>query len=98
MKRKQLKFVVGSLIIILTLSYLAYSGYQESKTYFRTVPLPERTQVLGEIIRHQAEAVAPLGLYYNPRPGGAAHRMTNVGDEWPAVYMVWNAHEWDVLS
>src|SRR5215813_9116127 len=38
MKRKQLKFAIGSLVIILTLSYLAYSGYQESKTYFHTVP------------------------------------------------------------
>ena len=38
MKRKQLKFVVGSVVIILTLSYLAYSGYQESKTYYHTVP------------------------------------------------------------
>jgi cytochrome c-type biogenesis protein CcmE len=38
MKRKQLKFAVGSIIIILTLSFLAYSGYQESKTYYRTVP------------------------------------------------------------
>ena len=38
MKRKQLKFAIGSVVIILTLSYLAYSGYQESKTYYRTVP------------------------------------------------------------
>jgi cytochrome c-type biogenesis protein CcmE len=38
MKRKQLKFAVGSLVIILTLSYLAYSGYQTSKTYYYTVP------------------------------------------------------------
>jgi len=38
MKRKQLKFLVGSVVIVLTLSYLAYSGYQESKTYFHTVP------------------------------------------------------------
>jgi cytochrome c-type biogenesis protein CcmE len=38
MKRKQLKFAVGSVIIILALSYLAYSGYQESKTYYHTVP------------------------------------------------------------
>jgi len=38
MKRKQLKFAVGSIVIVLTLSYLAYSGYQESKTYYRTVP------------------------------------------------------------
>ena len=38
MKRKQLKFAIGSAVIILTLSFLAYSGYQESKTYYRTVP------------------------------------------------------------
>jgi cytochrome c-type biogenesis protein CcmE len=38
MKRKQLKFAVGSAVIILTLSYLAYSGFQDSKTYYRTVP------------------------------------------------------------
>ena len=38
MKRKQLKFAVGSVLIILTLSYLAYSGFQESKTYYHTVP------------------------------------------------------------
>jgi cytochrome c-type biogenesis protein CcmE len=37
MKRKQLKFVVGSLVIILTLAYLAFSGYQESKAYYQTV-------------------------------------------------------------
>ena len=59
MKRKQLKFAVGSLIIILTLSYLAYSGYQESKTYYRTVPelyamkdsaYDMRLQVSGDVI------------------------------------------------
>lgn len=59
MKRKQLKFAVGSIVIILTLSYLAYSGYQESKTYFRTVPellamkdevLDQRLQVSGDVI------------------------------------------------
>ena len=68
-----------------------------SRTFTR-VPLPERIQVLGQIIRHQADAVAPLGLYYNPRPGASANRLLNVGDEWPAVYIVWNAHEWDVSS
>ena len=38
MKRKQLKFALGSVLIILTLSYLAYSGFQDSKTYYQTVP------------------------------------------------------------
>src|ERR1044071_7739928 len=59
MKRKQLKFAGGSVIIILTLSYLAYSGYQESKTYYRTVPelyamkdqaYDLRLQVSGDVI------------------------------------------------
>ena len=59
MKRKQLKFAIGSAVIILTLSYLAYSGYQESKTYYRTVPelyamkdtaYDLRLQVSGDVV------------------------------------------------
>jgi cytochrome c-type biogenesis protein CcmE len=59
MKRKQLKFLVGSVVIVLTLSYLAYSGYQESKTYFHTVPelyalkdqaYDLRLQVSGDVV------------------------------------------------
>ena len=59
MKRKQLKFAVGSIVIILTLSYLAYSGYQESKTYYHTVPelhamkdsaYDMRLQVSGDVV------------------------------------------------
>ena len=59
MKRKQLKFAIGSVVIILTLSYLAYSGYQESKTYFHTVPelyamkeaaYDKRLQVSGDVV------------------------------------------------
>lgn len=37
MKRKQLKFVVGSVVIVLTLAFLGYSGFQESKAYYQTV-------------------------------------------------------------
>lgn len=59
MKRNQLKFVVGSFVIILTLAYLAYSGYQDSKSYFQTVPelyamkdkaVGVRTQVSGDVV------------------------------------------------
>jgi cytochrome c-type biogenesis protein CcmE len=59
MKRKQLKFVVGSGAIILTLTFLAYSGYQESSAYYLTVPelyaakdlTPEkRLKVAGDIV------------------------------------------------
>ena len=59
MKHTHLKFVLGSLVIVLTLSYLAYSGYQESKSYFQTVPElyamkgaahSARTQVSGDVV------------------------------------------------
>src|SRR5436189_3307971 len=59
MKRKQLKFALGSVLIILTLSCLAYSGYQESKTYYHTVPelyamkdsaYDLRLQVSGDVV------------------------------------------------
>ena len=59
MKRKQLKFAIGSVVIILTLSYLAYSGFQESKTYYHTVPelysmkdsaYDVRLQVSGDVV------------------------------------------------
>ena len=59
MKRKQLKFVVGALVIILTIAYLAYSGYQDSKSYFQTVPevyamkdkaVGVRMQVSGDVV------------------------------------------------
>jgi cytochrome c-type biogenesis protein CcmE len=59
MKRQQLKFAIGSVVIILTLSYLAYSGFQESKTYYQTVPelyalkdkaYSMRLQVSGDVV------------------------------------------------
>src|SRR5207249_3560350 len=36
--------------------------------YFKTVPVPERTRALGQIIHHVAEQVTVVGLYYNPVP------------------------------
>jgi cytochrome c-type biogenesis protein CcmE len=59
MKRKQLKFVAGSIVIILTLAFLGYSGYKESKAYFNTVPelyalkdkaYDMRLQISGDVI------------------------------------------------
>jgi len=38
MKRKQLKFVLGSVAIVLTLSYLGFSGFKASMSYYQTVP------------------------------------------------------------
>ena len=66
------------------------------EAYWKTVPVPERIQTLGQILRHMADQVTPFGLYYNPRAGAISDRVLNVGREWPLVHITWNAHEWDV--
>jgi len=38
MRPKQLKFLFGSVAILLALGYLGFSGFQESVAYFQTVP------------------------------------------------------------
>ena len=59
MQRKQVKFVIGSFIIILTLTYLGFSGFQESKSYYQTVSelyatkdsaYDKRLKVAGDVV------------------------------------------------
>jgi len=58
-KRNQLKFVLGSVVIILTLTFLGYSGFQESKAYYLTVTelyeqkdtrYEKRLKVAGDVV------------------------------------------------
>jgi cytochrome c-type biogenesis protein CcmE len=69
-KRKQLKFVVGSAVIILTLAFLGYSGFQESKSYYMTVSelfakknenYERRLKVAGDVVPgsivHEGKAI-----------------------------------------
>ena len=71
MKRKQLKFVVGSAVIILTLAFLGYSGFQESKSYYMTVTelyakkndnFERRLKVAGDVvpgsIEHEGKVIS----------------------------------------
>jgi len=66
--------------------------------YFATVPVPERTQDLGEIIRHIADQVTLLGLFYNPIPAAASNRVINLSTTWDAFFITWNANEWDLST
>jgi peptide/nickel transport system substrate-binding protein len=66
--------------------------------YFRTVPVPERIQALGEVIHQIADQVTLVGLYYNPVAGAASDRLLNVSSDWPGLFITWNAFEWDVRS
>jgi cytochrome c-type biogenesis protein CcmE len=38
MKSKQLKFLIGSVGIVIALAYFGYQGFNESMSYFQTVP------------------------------------------------------------
>src|SRR5439155_12389673 len=37
MKRKQIKFVIGSVIIVSALAFLAFTGFQDNKSYYQNV-------------------------------------------------------------
>jgi peptide/nickel transport system substrate-binding protein len=64
--------------------------------YRATVPVPERIQVLGEIVNHVADQVVAAGLYYIAVPTAVAHRVVNVT---PAErFSAWNSYAWDVLG
>jgi len=63
---------------------------------YRTVPRSERTEVLGQIVRHMSDQLTVVGLYYNAVPGAISSRLLNVGTRWPGPSITWNAHEWDV--
>ncbi len=64
--------------------------------YFKSVRMPERIDALGQIVRHMADQVTVIGLYYIPQPGAISDRIIGVSVEWPGQYITWNAHEWDV--
>ena len=61
--------------------------------------MPERISVLGGIIRHVAEQLPVMGLYYSGSPDAFANRLVNVsprGASLTGTNPAWNAHEWDV--
>jgi hypothetical protein len=67
-------------------------------SYFKTLPIPQRTEVLGKIVYQVADQVTGARLYYLPIPGAFSNRLVNVSQQWPGVFITWNAHQWDVRS
>jgi cytochrome c-type biogenesis protein CcmE len=59
MSRKQLKFILGPSVIVLALTWIGYSAFQETRAYFQTVSElyamadtlgNERLKVVGEVV------------------------------------------------
>ncbi|MBM2811124.1 MAG: hypothetical protein HW416_1883 [Chloroflexi bacterium] len=58
--------------------------------YIVTIPSPERTQALGQVLGHLSEAVIPLPLFYNATPTLVSNRVQG------ATTSRLNVFEWDV--
>lgn len=66
--------------------------------YFATIPIPERNQVLGQIVRHQTDLVTVMGLFYGAEPTLISNRLTGAGPRGAQDSTnAWNAHEWDLV-
>jgi peptide/nickel transport system substrate-binding protein len=61
--------------------------------YQTTVPMSERMQFAGQIVRHMTEQLPVLPLFYDALPIFVSNRVQNVH---PHSNLAWNVHEWDV--
>jgi peptide/nickel transport system substrate-binding protein len=61
--------------------------------YQTTIPMTERMQVAGQIVRHFSEQLPVLSLFYDALPIFVSNRVLNVH---PHSNLAWNVHEWDL--
>jgi len=65
--------------------------------YYSTIPRPQRTEALGRIVRHIAENLNLMGLFYNGDAEAISNRVTGVTTARAGGSLSsWNAHEWDM--
>jgi len=60
-----------------------------------TIPMPERMQVAGQIVRHYSEQLPILPLFYDALPIFISNRVLNA---YPHENLAWNVYEWDLRS
>ncbi|MBM2810292.1 MAG: hypothetical protein HW416_1051, partial [Chloroflexi bacterium] len=63
---------------------------------FVTVPIGERTQVVGQIMRHMSDQLNIMNLFYDSEPALIANRVVNAMARGNESTQTWNVHEWDV--
>ncbi len=61
--------------------------------YLITIPLPERREAMGQIVRHISENLPFLMMLYTSGVYLVSNRIQNFKADGP-----WNAHEWDVTT
>jgi ABC-type oligopeptide transport system substrate-binding subunit len=65
--------------------------------YLVTIPAPDRTALLRQIVHHMAEHLPMLPLYYVVEPTMIANRLVKATARPNGTTQAWNAHQWDVL-
>ena len=67
--------------------------------YLTTIPVPERTEVLGRLVHLISDQVVALGIFYAPEPKLIGNRLLNVKAALaPSADETWNAHQWDLRT
>lgn len=67
--------------------------------YVVTIPRPERTQILGQIVHHMTDRLVHMGIFYVVEAALISNRLKNVGStKVEATLQTWNAHEWELSS
>jgi ABC-type transport system substrate-binding protein len=63
--------------------------------YFVTVPIRERTQVAGQIMRHVSDQLNMMHIFYDSEPALIASRIVNAHGRSGESTQAWNIWEWD---
>ena len=67
--------------------------------YLVTIPKAERQQILGQMIRHIADQVVAMGVFYETTALAMGSRLQNVAHGQAATTSeAWNVAEWDVKA
>ncbi len=64
--------------------------------YRTTVPIPARTQLIGQIIHRVTDEQIWMATFFDSEPSLISNRLVNVGPKSNDSIMTWNAHEWGV--
>ncbi|MBM2812514.1 MAG: hypothetical protein HW416_3273, partial [Chloroflexi bacterium] len=64
--------------------------------YESTIPLSQRNQLLGQIVRQVSDQVVLMGMLYTLEATVHLGRLQNVDTKLERSTQVWNVHEWEV--
>lgn len=64
--------------------------------YVVTIPMKERTEVIGQIMQHISSQLNMMPLFYDGEPALISNRLVNVRARPPTSTQTWNVHEWEV--